>query len=205
MSFKKLHPIIKEALDQKGFDVPLPFQKEALPRIKGGANVYCIAPKDAGKTTVLIISVVHRLKGMALDDSPRALILVKDKQAALDLQQEFRKYIRHTDLRVYPAYEEHGIDAQRDEIYDGVDILIATPKRLNKLYFLNSVHLGQLQIFAMDDAEFLIRNNYHNDVLRVTESLQKCQFLIFAETLFPQIERLKDTFMYISQVVRVPV
>ncbi len=202
MSFKKLHPTIKEALDHKGFEEPLPFQKEILPKIKGGANVYGIAPRDAGKTTALIISVVHRLKGEAFEDSPRALILVKDKEAALHLQQEFQTYINHTDLRTYCAYEEHAIDKQREEIYYGVDILIATPKRLNKLYFLNSVHLGQLQMFAIEDSEFLIRNNYHSDVLRVTESLHKCQFLIFAETLFPKIERLKETFMYSSQVVK---
>ncbi len=203
MSFKKLHPTIKEALNNKDFEAPLPFQKEILPKIKGGANVYGIAPKGAGKTTALIISVVHRLKGMAFEDSPRVLILVKDKQAALSLQQEFQTFIRHTDLRTYCAYEEHDIDKQREEIYYGVDILIVTPKRLNKLYFLNSVHLGQLQIFAMEDSEFLIRNNYHSDVLRVTESLQKCQFLVFAETLFSQIERLKDTFMYNSQMIKI--
>lgn len=203
MSFKKLHPTIKEALDHKGFETPLPFQKEILPKIKSGSSMYGIGPKESGKTTALIISVVHRLKGAAFEDSPRALILVKDKQASLELQLELQSFIRHTDLRIYCAYEEHDIDKQRDEIYEGVDILIATPKRLNKLYYLNSVHLGQLQIFAIEDSEFLIRNNYHNDVLRVTESLHKCQFLIFAETLFPQIERLKDSFMYNSQMVRI--
>ena len=202
MSFKKLHPAIIEALEYKGFETPLPFQKTMLPKIKGGANVYGIAPKDAGKTTALIISIVHKLKGVAVDDSPRALILVKDKQASLDLEREFHAYIRHTNLRIYCAYDEHDIDKQREEISYGVDILIATPKRLNKLYYLNSLHLGELRMFVIEDSEFLIRNNYHSDVFRVTESLQKCQFIILSETMHPRIERLKDSFMHNAQVVK---
>ncbi len=60
---------------------------------------------------------------------------------------------------------------------------------------MNSLHLGQLQLFALEDAEFLIRNNYHNDVLRVTESLQKCQYVILAEKMHEKYERLKESFM----------
>lgn len=201
MSFKKLNPLLKEAMNEKGIVDPLPFQSAILPKIKGGANVYGIGPEGCGKTIAIIISTIHKLKGTAVDDSPRALILVKDKQAALDLMQNFEELARHTDLRIYCAYEEYDLEKQREEIYYGVDILIATPKRLNKLYFLNSVHLGQLQLFVLEDAEFLIRNNYHNDVLRVTESLQKCQYLIFAKSMHQKFERLKESFMYNSQIV----
>lgn len=201
MSFKKLNPVLKERLEEQGFIEPLPFQKGILPKLKGGANVYGIAPKGSGKTTALIIAIIHKLKALAVDDSPRALIMVKDKQAALDLKEQFEGFTKRTDLRIYTAYEEQTLDQQREEIYYGVDILIVTPKRLNKLYYLNSLHLGELQIFVLEDAEFLIRNNYHDDVLRVTESLQKCQYAIFAETMHQRYERLQESFMYNSQIV----
>lgn len=201
MSFKKLNPLLKEALEHLDFEMPLPFQKKFLPKLKGGANIYGIAQKGSGKTIALIIATIHQLKAKAFEDSPRALILVKDKQAALDLHEEFERFIKFTDLRLYCAYDGYDLDKQREEIYYGVDILIATPKRLNKLYFMNSVHLGQLRLFALDDAEFLIRQNYHNDVLRVTESLHKCQFVILAEEMHKKFEQLRNTFMYNSQVV----
>lgn len=203
MSFKKLNPLLKEALLQQGYSKPLPFQKEILPKLKGGANVYGIAPKGFGKTTALIIAIVHKLKAEAVDDSPRALVMVKDKQAALDLKEQFEVITNNTDLRIYCAYEEYDLEKQREEIYYGVDILIVTPKRLNKLYFMNSLHLGQLQLFAIEDAEFLIRNNYHSDVLRVTESLHKCQYVILAESMHQRYERLQESFMYNSQIVSV--
>lgn len=203
MSFKKLNPILKEKLEQQGFDEPLPFQKNILSKLKGGANVYGIAPKGAGKTTALIIAIIHKLKAVAVGDSPRALVMVKDKKAALELKEQFDMFTRRTDLRVYCAYEEYDIDKQREEVYYGVDVLIVTPKRLNKLYYMNSLHLGELQIFALDDAEFLIRANFHDDVLRVTESLHKCQYVIFAEIMHQRYARLKETFMHNSQIVSI--
>ena len=201
MSFKKLNPLIKEVLEQQKFKSPLPYQKAILPILKSGANVYGIAPKGLGKTTALILAVIHKLKAEAFEDSPRALVMVKDKQAALDLKEQFEVFTKSTDLRIYCAYEEYDLEKQREEIYYGVDIIIVTPKRLNKLYFMNSLHLGQLQVFALEDAEFLIRNNYHNDVLRVTESLHKCQYVILAESMHEKYERLQESFMYNSQIV----
>ena len=202
MSFKKLNPLLKEALLKQGYSKPLPFQKEVLPKLKGGANVYGIAPKGFGKTTALIIAIVHKLKAEAVDDSPRALVMVKDKEAALELKDQFELFTKQTDLRLYCAYEEYDLEKQREEIYYGVDILIVTPRRLNKLYFMNSLHLGQLQLFAIEDAEFLIRNNYHSDVLRVTESLHKCQYVILAETMHQRYERLQESVMFNSQIVK---
>ena len=201
MSFKKLNPLLKEAIKNQGFDAPLPFQSEILPKLKGGANVYGIAAQGSGKTTALIITTIHKLKAQAAGDSPRVLIMVKDKQAALDLKEQFDPFLKRTDLRLYCAYEEYDLEKQREEIYYGVDILIVTPKRLNKLYYMNSLHLGALQLFAIEDAEFLIRANYHDDVLRVTESLHKCQYVIFAEIMHERYERLQDSFMGHSQII----
>ena len=202
MSFKKLNPLLKEVLENLNFDAPLIFQNKILPKLKSGANIFGIAPKGFGKTTALILALIHKLKAEAFEDSPRALVLVKNKQACLDLKEQFEQFTKQTDLRIYCAYDEYDFEKQREEIYYGTDILIATPKRLNKLYFMNSLHLGQLQLFALDDAEFLIRNDYHNNVLRVTESLQKCQFVILAESMHEKYFRLRDSFMYNAQIVK---
>jgi len=99
MSFKKLNPLLKEALLQQGYSKPLPFQKEILPKLKGGANVYGIAPKRFGKTTALIMAIVHKLTAEAVDESPRPLVMVKDKEAALDAQEQFEVITNQTNPR----------------------------------------------------------------------------------------------------------
>jgi len=206
MSFKKLHPTIKNVLESKEITAYAPFQKKIIPHIKAGTSVYGIGPKNSGKTTTLIMGVLQKLKCEAFEDedSPRAIIVVKDKQATWDLAERFEEFTKHTNLRVYKAYSQYDLEKQREEVYHGVDILIVTPKRLNKLYYQNSLHMGELLLFCVYEAEFLNRNNYHNDILRLSESVSnKCKFVILADDMHKKIENYKETFMYNAAVVKV--
>ncbi len=202
MSFKKLIEPLRDYLEHKGFEEPLPFQKKVLGKIKGGSSLFAIAPKDSGKTTSIVLSVIQKLKGEAFEDAPRALIFVKDKQAALDLELAFKAFKRGISLRVYCAYEEKSIDDQKDEIYFGTDIVIATPKRLNKLFYVNGINLNKLQMCIVEDAEFLLGNNSFSEVTRTPESIGECQYLIFSSFFDKRFERWRDTFMYNAQVVK---
>ncbi len=195
MSFKKLHHILKDKLEAFGFETPTPLQKKVLPLIKGGSDAYIIAPNNSGKTTALILHTVNKLKAMAYEDSPRALIVVENKEKALALESAFKKYTNATDLRIYTVYDSYDIEKQKNEIYPGQDIIIATPARLSKLYFLNGIHIGEIQIFAIEDADYLGRNNSYNLLLRLAESTKKCQFIITADTMNPKITNYKNTFM----------
>ncbi len=201
MPFKKLISPLKDKIKHKGFEEPLAFQKQILSKIKGGASLFAIAPKGSGKTTSIVISVIQKLK-VAFEDAPRALIFVKDKQAALDLELEFNAFKRGTDLRVYCAYEEHDIDTQRDDIYIGTDIVIATPKRLNKIFFLNGINLNKLQMCIVEDADFLFRGSHFAEVTRTPESIGKCQYLIFSTDFDKRFERWQESFMYNAQIIK---
>ncbi|QDO92457.1 DEAD/DEAH box helicase [Formosa sediminum] len=196
MSFKKILPILKATLEHLEFEHPTPLQKKVLSTVKSGANVFGIGPEGSGKSTALVLSVIQKLKGEAFGDAPRAIVLVKDKAEALALKAKFDVFTKPTDLRVYCIYDEHKIDAQRDEIYVGTDILIATVKRLNKLYFLNSIHLTDVQLICIEDAQFLIRQKTYNDIMRLAESINKSQYAIFADSFDSRLERFEEAFMF---------
>lgn len=202
MPFKKLIEPLRDILEHKGFEEPLAFQKKVLPKIKGGASMFVVAPEGSGKTTSIVLSVIQKLNGKALEDAPRVLIFVKNKQAALDLELKFNAFKRGTDLRVYCAYDEKRIDDQRDEIYVGTDIVIATPQRLNKIFYLNGINLNKLQMFIVEDAEFLLGNKNFSEVSRTPESIGKCQYLIFSKKFDKRFETWQETFMYNSQIVK---
>ena len=203
MAFKKLIEPLKNTLEHLEFEIPLDFQKVGLPKIKSGVNVFGIGPEGSGKTTTLVLSVIQKLNGKAFEDVPRAIIVVKNKQEALALRDKFNVFTRHTDLRVYCAYEEQNIEAQRDEIYVGVDVIIATPKRLNKLFLLNSISFSLLKMFIVEDAEFSTISNNFQDINRISESINKCQYVIFAKSFDAKIKRFRESFMYNSHVVKI--
>ncbi|HLV38431.1 DEAD/DEAH box helicase [Xanthomarina sp.] len=201
MPFKKLIDPLQEALKKQGFETPLPFQKKTLSKIKSGSHLFGIAPKGSGKTTALILGVIQKLNGEAFEDAPRAIIFVRDKEAVLELESEFKKFTAKTDLRLYGVYEEHNIDIQRDELFNGIDILITTPKRFNKLFFMNNVNVRQLQMFIVDDAEFLFRGTHLSDVSRLPESLERCQYLVFSTKYDERFDRWQEKFMFHPQMV----
>jgi len=205
MSFKKLNIPLKEALERLEIENPLPFQKQILPKIKSGRDLFIVAPEGSGKTTALVISTIQKLESAAFEDAPRALIFVQDKEAALALEEEFNKFTKYMDLRVYSAYDAPAIDKQKDDIYDGVDIVIATPKKLFKLFKITGINVSQLKILAVEDAEFLTKNSDYNDLIRIPQHITKCQYLVFASTMNPKIERLKDSFMARAEMLRLKV
>ncbi len=201
MPFKKLHTNIKEKLENLEIAAPTPFQRKSIPIIKSGANVYCIAPKDSGKTTALILTTLQKLKCEAVGNTPRAIILVENKEKALELYADFLIYTQHNSLRVYVGYEQLHIDVQKSEIFEGIDILISTPITINKLFLTNGVSTSQLKIFSVDDAEFLVQNTAYNALMSITQSIDKCQFVIYAEKMHPILERFESYFMEYSKKV----
>lgn len=201
MLFKKITPALDEASTRLNVTELTPFQKELIPKIKSGANIFGIAPDGAGKTTGLIIGIIEKLKGEPIGDNPRAIIFVKDKEAALALEEKFYPWIRYTDLRIYCVVEEHHIYNQKDLIYLGADIVIATPKRLNKLYFQNGINLNELEMLVIEDANFLNSANLLTEISRISESLTKLQHIVFATHFDPKISKMEELFMSISTTV----
>lgn len=202
MAFKKLHPHLLEKLQELDYPNELPLQKKIISNIKSGFNLFIEAPENSGKSTALIISTLHKLNCEAFEDSPRALIIVKDKAAALELEENFKVFTRGSDIRVLTVYEERKIEMQREEIYIGVDIVICTPKRLTKIYFQNGINLNTLQLFIIEDAEFLAKVNFTTEIIRLSESISKCQYLIFTNEMDKKLEIFKSHFMRNSKVIR---
>ena len=117
MPFKKLNPELQKTLATLEIASPTPFQSKSIPVIKSGAHVYCIAPKDSGKTTTLILTTLQELKCRPIDNAPRAVVLVEDSEKALELYEAFLPYVKSNSLRVYVAYEKLHIDVRKSEIF----------------------------------------------------------------------------------------
>ncbi|MCG2430310.1 DEAD/DEAH box helicase [Aequorivita sp. F64183] len=203
MPFKKLNPEIKEKLEKFEIITPTPFQTKSIPVIKSGANVYCSAPKGSGKTTTLILTTLQKLKFEPLGDAPRAVVLVENKEKALEMFEAFEKYTQHKEIRVYVGYEELHIDIQKSEIFMGVDILISTPKTLNKLFLTNGVSSSQLKILSVDDAEFLAQKSNYTAIMAVTQTIKRCQYVLYTEKIHPMLKRFEAHFMEFAKKVEV--
>jgi superfamily II DNA/RNA helicase len=203
MPFKKLHSDIKEKLESLEISIPTPFQKASIPVIKSGANIYCTAPKDSGKSTTIILTTLQKLKCEEVGSAPRAMVLVENRDSAFALYDAFIKYTRHTSLRVYACDDKLHIEMLTSEIFEGVDILIATPKTVCKLLLSEGLNITQLKIFNIDDADFLASKSAYTDVMAITQSIHKCQFVVYSEKTNSMLKRLETNFMQYSKTIAI--
>lgn len=203
MPFKKLHENIKEILENLEITTPTDFQSKSIPLIKSGVNLFCNSANNNGKTTSLILTTLQKLKCEEEGVAPRAIVLVEDNEKAMEMDKAFLPYTRYSSLRVYFANEKEHIDLLKSEIFEGVDILIATPKIIQKLLSLYGVNLSLVKIFSIDDAEFLKNKNSYASVLAITQSIPKCQYVIYSEKMTPDLKRLESYFMEHSRIVSV--
>tara|TARA_B100000768_G_C11205476_1_gene343626 strand:+ start:347 stop:964 length:618 start_codon:yes stop_codon:yes gene_type:complete len=201
MPFKKLHSDIQEKLVSFNITLPSTFQTASIPIIKSGMNVYCNAPKDSGKTTTLVLTTLQKLKCEAVGNAPRALVLVENKERAMELYNLFLAYTKYNSLRIYVGHEQLHIDIQKSEIFEGTDILISTPKTMNKLFLLNGVSTAQLKIISIDDAEFLSQHSSYSAIMSISQSIQKCQYVIYSEKSTSMLKRFESYFMEHSKIV----
>jgi superfamily II DNA/RNA helicase len=203
MPFKKLNPNIQEELEALEITTPTPLQSKSIPVIKSGANVFCTGSKDSGKTTTLILTTLQKLKCEAAGDTPRAIVLVENKERALELQEIFLIYTKHNSLRVYAGYEQLHIDTQKSEIALGTDILISTPKSMNKLFLSNGFATSHLKIISVDDAEFLTQKSAYDALMSISQSVKKSQYVIYSEKMLPKLKRFESYFMEYAKTVSV--
>jgi superfamily II DNA/RNA helicase len=194
MFFKKILPQLNKNLESKNIIEPNEFQKLVIQKIKSGHNVNILADKGVGKTTMVLINVINKLR-YAQGDNPRAIFFVKDKDEALELEERFNVLAKGTDLRVYPIFEEQQIEKQKDAIYLGVDVVIGTPKRLAKLYYLNGLNLREIKMLIIANADGLESSALHSDIIRISESINKCQYIIYSQKHNNRIDRIKSSII----------
>lgn len=199
---EKLDIQLIEVLKENGFTESTQLQQICIPKIKSGRDLLCIAADGSGKSTTIVVSVLQRLKS-SLDDNPRAIIVVQNKDRALEMKAEFERLGEYTNLRVQTACDDEKINDQKDKIYMGSDVVIGTAKRLNQVYTLYALNLGVVKIFAIDNAELVIRSINYTQIDRLSESMPKAQRVVFATHTNEWIERFADAFMNVQEVIEI--
>ena len=202
MKLKKLIPELSSAIIEAGFDTtPFIIQSKSIPKIKSGADIFIVSPEGAGKSVTIVISIIQQLKE-AIDEAPRAIVMAASKEKAFELKELFDLLGKNTDLRSFVVFDQGIIQYQKDVIYEGLDILIGTPKRISELLSTTGIPTSQLKILAVDDAETIFPNNHHTVVYRIADRTKKLQNLIVANKWHEKFEDLSERIMKNPMIIR---
>ncbi len=201
MNIKKLIPELVSGLNDAGFDTDKKnIQSTSIPQIKSGADLYIVAPEDSGKSSAIVIGIIQQLK-RAIEEAPRAIIMVATKEKAFELEAQFKILAKHTSLRTFTVFDQGIIQYQKDTIYEGLDILIGTPKRLNELVKISGIPLTKIKMFVIDDAESFTIDKYAM-IYWIADCIKKSQFIIVANFWKKSFEKLSERIMKNPKIIK---
>ena len=203
MSLKKFSEVLQTAMELAGFENQTEFQKKTISKYKEGKDFIGIGPDGCGKTTSIVTGVIQKLGDASDDDAPRAVIVVKDKESALELEAEFARLGRRTELRVVVTHDKGKKVHQRIDLYLGADIVIGTGKRLFEMYHQNGLNTGNVKIFVIDDAEEIFKAGLGMQINRLSESIQKCQYVVLNNKLTDRVKNASASFMFLPSLIEI--
>lgn len=194
MKLKKINEKLQDALIENGLTEANILQTETFSTIKSGADCMIISPKGTGKSTTIVLNVIQQLAGQT-EESPRALIIVEDKEKVLEMVALFEKYGKYTNLEVYGVHDKGDMDYDKNYISTGIDVLIGTPNKLSDMFTTAGYNVNRLKMFILDDADPILKLRNETKIMRISNSIAKTQRIIFAEILTERIEILADKFL----------
>jgi len=183
------------AIEDLGFEHPLPIQEKAIPIIFSGQDVIGIAQTGTGKTLAYGIPVVQKVK-YAKIDFPRALVLVPTRELVVQVIDHLKAFSKYTDLRVIGLMGGKGKSEQIEKIQSGVDIVVSTPGRLYELYIMGELVLKKLELLVLDEADRMMDMGFMPQLRNILEVIPtKRQNLLFSATFSDRVEEMSHEFL----------
>lgn len=196
MTFEELNlnkPILK-ALSDLEFEYTTPIQEKAFSVIMSGRNVVGIAQTGTGKTFAYLLPVLRQLSFSKQRD-PRVLILVPTRELVLQVLSEIKKLVKYSNFRIGGIYGGTNINTQKQLIYDGLDIIVATPNRILDLNLTGVLRLNSISKLIIDEVDQLLNLGFRLQMITLMEKLpEKRQNLMFSATLTPIVQELINEY-----------
>lgn len=179
-----LNASLLKAITRKGFSVPTPIQRKAVPPILDNQDVVGMARTGSGKTAAFVIPMIEKLKTHSAKVGARAIILSPSRELALQTLKATKELGRGTDLRSILLVGGDSIDDQFSQMSSNPDIIIATPGRFLHLQVEMSLDLSSVRYMVFDEADRLFEMGFATQLTEILAALPLSrQTLLFSATL----------------------
>ena len=190
---------IAAVLTAQGIDTPFPIQVDSLPDTLAGKDVLGRGKTGSGKTLAFSIPMVARLASSATgrqDRKPRGLVLAPTRELATQITNTLQPLASALNLRVTTIFGGVAQKKQVQAIRDGVEIIVATPGRLEDLMGQGILKLDAIEITVLDEADHMADLGFLPGVTRILNATPRGgQRLLFSATLDNGVNKLVEKFL----------
>ncbi|WP_188828214.1 DEAD/DEAH box helicase [Nocardia camponoti] len=182
----------------QGITAPFPIQAATIGDALAGRDVLGRGPTGSGKTLAFGLPMLTRLTGSSSKPGrPRGLVLVPTRELASQIEKALDEAALSLGLRVYSVVGGAPIKRQADRLARGVDLLIATPGRLDDLIKQGAASLSDVAITALDEADHMADMGFLPQVTKLLDRTPKeGQRLLFSATLDGDVDKLVKRYLH---------
>ena len=197
-------PEIRKAIEEMGYENPMPVQEEVIPYLLGNGNdVVALAQTGTGKTAAFGLPLIQKID--VKNCVPQALVLCPTRELCLQIAGDLTDYSKYiTDLKILPVYGGSSIDSQIRSLKRGVHIIVATPGRLIDLMERKVAQLATIRDVVMDEADEMLNMGFTDSINAILENIpQDRNTLMFSATMSPEIARIAKTYLHETKEITI--
>jgi len=188
---------IRRAIEELGFEHPMPVQEEVIPYLLGNKNdVIALAQTGTGKTAAFGLPLLQKVD--AQNRATQAIVLSPTRELCVQIAddlKDFSKYING--MNIVPVYGGADIRPQIRTIKHGVQIIVATPGRLVDLINRGVMELNQVNNVVLDEADEMLNMGFSDSINAIFEQLPDDRnTLLFSATMSREVEKVAKSYLH---------
>lgn len=184
MSFKDLGLNEKtiQAIEDLGYQAPTTVQRDVIPSILEGKDIFTIAPSACGKTCAYIFPLIDII---SKNTAQNILIITADEKEAVKVSDKFAIFNKY-----------HQIN---DEDTSGANVIIASPSLLLDNIKENNIDVSNINILVVDDINLIKKKRQLPNFEQILEILPANKQNIVFTT-----RRSKETQSTLDKILKTP-
>ncbi len=185
-----------QGLDALGFTVPTPVQIEVIPVVlEKEADLVALAQTGTGKTAAFGLPLIQRIN--VKNKKPQGLILCPTRELCVQVAKDLQSYARYVSgLQVLPIYGGTSIYDQIKTLRRGVQIIVATPGRLNDLIKRGKVDISGVRYVVFDEADEMLQMGFQEELNAIlAHTPAEKNTLLFSATMSREVKSIANRYM----------
>ncbi|XP_070222722.1 DEAD box protein 53 [Bos mutus] len=201
------YPEIMQSIRRAGFQKPTPIQSQSWPIILQGIDLIGIAQTGTGKTLSYLMPGFIHIHSQPVSrkqrNGPGMLVLTPTRELALQVEAECSKYL-YKGLKSVCIYGGGNRKGQIQDVTKGVDIIIATPGRLNDLQMNNFVNLRSITYLVLDEADKMLDLGFEHQIMKILLDVRPDRQTVMTTASWPDsTRRLAQSYLKQPMIVYV--